>query len=67
MTDRSTPSRRLPELEPHEARRRAEDHLGHGDTDADADDDPQRATAYALLAIAADLSAIRRELQRGRK
>lgn len=58
MTDR--PQRpRLPELESHEARRRAESHIGL--------DDPQRATAYALLAIAADLAAIRRELQSGRR
>jgi hypothetical protein len=63
MSDRSTPSRRLPELEPGEARRHAEDHLGHGDTDINT----ERATAYALLAIAAELATIRRELQSRRR
>jgi hypothetical protein len=58
-TDR-TPRPRLPELEPHEARRLAEDHLGHSGIDADI----PRATAYALLAIAAELAVIRREKPR---
>lgn len=60
MTTDRTPRPRLPELEPHEARRLAEDHLGHSGIDADI----PRATAYALLAIAAELALARHEHQR---
>ncbi|MET9516388.1 hypothetical protein [Streptomyces sp. NPDC002994] len=49
---------RLPQTEPHECRRRAEDFLGLGDVDVDA----PKAIGWALLAIAAELATIRRSL-----
>ncbi|MFJ4987896.1 hypothetical protein ACIP9H_29345 [Streptomyces sp. NPDC088732] len=56
MADAERP--RLPQTEPHEARRRAEDLLGLGEVDI-----PQ-ATAWALVAIAGELAEIRRTLRR---
>lgn len=53
---------RLPQYEPQECRRRAEDLLGPGETDADA----PRAVAFALLAVAGELHEIRRLLSRRR-
>lgn len=56
MTD--TPDRpQLPQIEPHEARRQAEDFLGVAVTDADI----LRAIAWGLLAVAGELAAIRRK------
>ena len=46
---------RLPQLEPHDYRRQAEDFLGLGDTDVDV----PRAIAFGVLAVAAELHAIR--------
>lgn len=48
----------LPQLEPQECRRRAEECLGHGQTDTDV----PRALAYGLLALAGEVHAIRRQL-----
>jgi hypothetical protein len=49
---------RLPEASAQECRRRAEDFLGLGDVDIDV----PRAIAYGLLAVAAELHTIRRQL-----
>ena len=53
---------RLPEASAQECRRRAEDCLGLGEVDVDV----PRAIAWGLLAIAADLHEMRRQLQRKR-
>jgi len=53
---------RLPEASAQECRRRAEDFLGLGDVDVDV----PRAVAWGLLAIAADLHQIRKQLSRKR-
>ncbi|WP_156722668.1 hypothetical protein [Streptomyces apocyni] len=52
--------RRLPELEAQECRRRAEDCLGLGEVDVDV----PRAIAFGVLAIAAELHAIGRQLRK---
>jgi len=50
---------RLPQVEPHEARRTAEDLLGLDATDVDV----PRAIAWGLVAVAGELAAIRRKLK----
>ncbi|WP_411118988.1 hypothetical protein [Streptomyces sp. 058-1L] len=50
---------RLPQTEPHEARRQAEDFLGLGTVDVDV----PRAIAWGLVAVAGELAAIRRHLK----
>ncbi|MEU1219224.1 hypothetical protein [Streptomyces microflavus] len=50
---------RLPQTEPHEARREAEDFLGLGTVDVDV----PRAIAWALVAVAGELAAIRRRMK----
>lgn len=52
----------LPQLEPQESRRRAEEFLGLGDVDVDV----PRAAVFALLAVAGELHEIRRLLARRR-
>lgn len=52
----------LPQAEPQECRRRAEEFLGLGETDVDV----PRALAFALLAVAGELHEIRRLLSRKR-
>ena len=58
MTGEDRP--RLPQTEPHEARRQAEDYLGLGTVDVDV----PRAIAWALVAVAGELAAIRRTLKK---
>lgn len=53
---------RLPEASAQECRRRAEDFLGLGEVDVDV----PRAIAWGVLAIAADLHELRRQLTRKR-
>lgn len=53
---------RLPEASAQECRRRAEDLLGLGEVDVDV----PRAIAWGLLAIAADLHEVRKQLSRKR-
>lgn len=53
---------RLPQAEPQECRRRAEEFLGRGQADVDV----PRAVAFALLAVAGELHAIRMLLSKGR-
>ncbi|ELP61796.1 hypothetical protein PV735_11380 [Streptomyces turgidiscabies] len=53
---------RLPEASAQECRRRAEDCLGLGEVDVDV----PRAIAWGLLAIAADLHEVRKQLSRKR-
>lgn len=48
---------RLPQTEPHEARRQAEDFLGLGTVDV------PRAIAWGLVAVAGELAAIRRRMK----
>lgn len=48
----------LPQLEPQQCRRRAEQFLGLGDVDVDV----PRAVAFALLAVAGELHETRRLL-----
>ncbi|MBV7671375.1 hypothetical protein STHAL_18155 [Streptomyces halstedii] len=57
MTGQERP--RLPQAEPHEARRAAEDYLGLGSVDVDV----PRAIAWGLVAVAGELAAIRRRLK----
>lgn len=49
---------RLPECEPQDCRRQAEDFLGRGSVDVDV----PKAIAWALLAVAGELHTIRRQL-----
>lgn len=59
----TTPQRpRLPQTEPPDCRCQAEDFLGLGDVDVDV----PRALAWALLAVAGELAAIRRDLHKRR-
>lgn len=51
---------RLPQAEPHECRRRAEDFLGLGDVDVDV----PRAIAWGLLAVAGELAEIRKQIRK---
>lgn len=51
---------RLPETEPHQCRRKAEDFLGLGDVDVDI----PRAIAWGILAVAGELTLIRRDVHR---
>jgi hypothetical protein len=51
---------RLPQVEPHEARRRAETHLGEDGGKVDL----PRALAWGLLAVAGELHTIRKQLSR---
>ncbi len=57
MTGQERP--RLPQTEPHEARRTAEDYLGLGSVGMDV----PRAIAWGLIAVAGELAAIRRKLK----
>jgi hypothetical protein len=59
MADARPP--RLPQVEPHEARRQAEAYLGQHDG---AEDLP-RALAWGLLAVAGELHEIRKQIRRG--
>jgi len=52
---------RLPQASAQECRRRAEDFLGLGDVDVDV----PRAIAWGLLAVAAELHIIRKQLRKG--
>ncbi|MFM9643559.1 hypothetical protein [Streptomyces turgidiscabies] len=52
----------MPEASAQECRRRAEDCLGLGEVDVDV----PRAIAWGLLAIAADLHEVRKQLSRKR-
>ncbi|MBD0838786.1 hypothetical protein [Streptomyces sp. TRM68416] len=52
----------LPQAEPQECRRRAEEFLGLGEKDVDV----PRAVAFALLAVAGELHAIRMQLAKRR-
>ncbi len=52
----------LPQAEPQECRRRAEEFLGLGGVDVDV----PRAVAFGLLAVAGELHEIRRLLSRRR-
>lgn len=54
---------RLPQTEPHECRRQAEDFLGLGDGEVDV----PRAIAWGLLAVAGELAQIRRGLHGTRR
>lgn len=57
----ATPERpRLPQTEPQECRRQAEEFLGLGETDVDV----PRAIAWGLLAVAGELHAIRAGLRK---
>jgi hypothetical protein len=58
MADERPP--RLPQVEPHEARRRAETHLGEDGGTVDL----PRALAWGLLAVAGELHSIRKQLSR---
>lgn len=51
---------RLPESSAQECRRRAEDCLGLGEVDVDV----PRAIAWGLLAVAADLHEVRKQLRK---
>ncbi|MEU0133399.1 hypothetical protein ABZ172_05060 [Streptomyces sp. NPDC006296] len=57
MTQQERP--RLPQVEPHEARRTAEDLLGPDATGGGV----TRAIAWGLVAVAGELAAIRRKLK----
>ncbi|WP_327436151.1 hypothetical protein OG279_26290 [Streptomyces sp. NBC_01201] len=57
MTQQERP--RLPQVEPHEARREAEDLLGSEANDRGV----YRAIAWGLVAVAGELAAIRRKLK----
>mgnify|MGYP006949397443 CR=1 FL=1 len=50
---------RMPQTEPHEARREAEDYLGLGSVGMDV----PRAIAWGLVAVAGELALIRRKLK----
>jgi hypothetical protein len=60
MPDTDRP--RLPQVEPYEARRRAEAYLGEGGAAVDL----PRALAWGLLAVAGELHEIRKQMQRRR-
>ena len=57
MTQQERP--RLPQVEPHEARREAEDLLSLKATDSSVG----RAIVWGLVAVAGELAAIRRKLK----
>lgn len=52
----------LPQLQPQDCRRQAEDFLGYGEADVDV----LRAIAFGLLAVAGELHEIRAMLRRRR-
>lgn len=60
--EEATERTQLPEATAQECRRRADDLLGLGDVDVDV----PRAIAWGVLAIAADLHEIRKQLSRKR-